>query len=145
MTRLLLLWLPGLAVVGASLTVRAEQVPAAPEPDRPAPVSLIRLVATPDAFDGKLVRVIGFVRVEHEGTSIYLHREDYVKGLSKNGLWLAASDVAAPGSREAAVQNRYALIEGRFSAKDTGHRGGWSGSIRDITRMEPWDFDREKK
>lgn len=143
------LWLPVAAVVALSLTVWAKQPPTAgapaPDPNRPVSVSLIRLIANPDAFDGKLVRVFGYVRVEHEGTSIYLHREDYVKGLSKNGLWLAASDVAAPGSREAAVQNRYALIEGRFSAKMTGHMGLWSGSIKDITRMEPWDFDRDKK
>ena len=143
MTRLLCL--PVVAVVGLALTVWAQQPPAAPDPGRPVSVSLIRLIANPEAFDGKLVRVFGYVRVEHEGTAVYLHREDYVKGLSKNGLWLAANDSAAEGSREAAVQNRYSLIEGRFSATETGHRGGWSGSISDITRMEPWDVDREKK
>jgi len=143
------LCLPVVAVVALTLTVWAKQPPAGgpapPDPGGPVSVSLIRLIANPDAFDGKLVRVIGYVRIEHEGHAIYLHREDYVKALSKNGLWLAANDSAPEGSREAAVQNRYALIEGRFSAKETEHRGLWSGSIREITRMEPWHFDRDKK
>ncbi|QDU20245.1 hypothetical protein [Urbifossiella limnaea] len=137
--------LPAVEAAALALTAAAQQRPVPPDPDRLVDVSLIRLIANPDAFDGKRVRVHGFVRVEHEGTSVYLHREDYVRALSRNGLWLAASDVAVPGSREAAVNNRYALIEGRFSAKMTGHRGMWSGAIQDITRMEPWDFDRDKK
>jgi hypothetical protein len=139
--------LAGLAVLVALAGVVRQSAPAGqpPDADRMIDVSLIRLIANPEAFDGKLVRVHGFVRVEHEGTSVYLHREDFERSLTKNGLWLQASDVAAPGSREAAVQNRYALIEGRFSAKETGHRGLWSGSIKDITRMIPWEFPERAK
>lgn len=137
--------LPAVAAAALAVTAWAQQRPAPPDPDRPIPVSLVRLIATPEAFDGKLVRVMGFVHVEHEGTAVYLHRDDYEHSLAKNGLWLAASDVAAPGSREAAVQNRYALIEGRFSAKETGHMGLWSGSIKEIARMIPWEVrDRQK-
>src|SRR5262245_15252541 len=70
-------------------------------PRQPLSVSLLQLVATPDVFDGKHVRVQGFVRIEHEGTAIYLHREDAEHMLTKNGLWLVASDVASQGSKEA--------------------------------------------
>jgi hypothetical protein len=118
---------------------------AGPAPDRPVAVSLVQLIANPDAFDGKLVRVTGFVRVEHEGTAIYLHREDWEHMLTKNGLWLAANDSAPEGSREAGVNNRYALIEGRFNAKKKGHRGLWSGSIEGISRMEAWDVGKRQK
>src|SRR5262249_1764153 len=68
---------------------------------QPLSVSLLQLIATPADFDGKYVRVHGFVRIEHEGTAIYLHREDAEHMLTKNGLWLAASDVASEGSKEA--------------------------------------------
>jgi hypothetical protein len=105
---------------------------------QPLSVSLLQLIATPDAFDGKFVRVLGFVRIEHEGTAIYLHREDAENMLTKNGLWLAANDAAPEGSKEAQVQGRYALIEGRFTAKKQGHLGLWSGAIEDIARMQPW-------
>lgn len=138
---------PPLAVLVALAGAFRPAAPAVqpPDADRLIDVSLIRLIAAPEAFDGKRVRVHGFVRVEHEGTAVYLHREDFERSLTKNGLWLQANDVVAPGSREAAVQNRYALIEGRFSAKETGHRGLWSGSIRDISRMEPWEFPDRRK
>jgi hypothetical protein len=101
---------------------------------------MLQLIATPAAYDGKYVRVQGFVRIEHEGTAIYLHREDAEHMLTGNGLWLAASDAAPEGSKEAKVHGRYGLIEGRFSATKKGHRGLWSGSIEDITRMEPWEI-----
>ncbi len=114
-------------------------------PQQPLAVSLLQLIATPAAFDGKYVRVQGFVRIEHEGTAIYLHREDWEHMLTKNGLWLAASDAAPEGSREAQVNNRYALIEGRFSANKKGHRGLWSGSLEEITRMQPWEIRKAKK
>lgn len=112
---------------------------------QPLSVSLLQLIATPDAFDGKYVRVHGFVRIEHEETAIYLHREDAEHMLTKNGLWLAANDVATEGSKEAQVKDRYALIEGRFVANKKGHRSLWSGSVEDISRMEPWEIRKAKK
>lgn len=122
------------AVVGGGLrTARASAAD-----DRPVAVSLIRLIADPAAFDGKRVQVFGYVRVEHEGTAVYLHRDDCEHMLTKNGLWLAANDAAPGGSREAAVNDRYALVEGRFNAGMKGHLGLWSGSIEAISRLEPW-------
>jgi hypothetical protein len=112
-------------------------------PQQPLSVSLLQLIATPDAFDGKYVRVFGFVRIEHEGTSIYLHHEDSEHSLYKNGLWIVCAETAAEGSKEAQVKDRYALIEGRFAANKKGHRGLWSGSIEDITRMQAWGKDKK--
>jgi hypothetical protein len=106
---------------------------------------LLQLIATPEAFDGMYVRVCGFVRIEHEGTAVYLHREDWEHALTKNGLWLVANDATPEGSKEAQVQNRYALIEGRFSATRKGHLSLWSGSIENITRMEPWEIRKARK
>ena len=103
-----------------------------------------QLIATPDAFDGKYIAGPR-VRPLSTGTAIYLHREDLEHMLTKNGLWLAASDTAPEGSKEAQVNDRYALIEGRFTAKKKGHRSLWSGSIEDITRMEPWEIRKTKK
>ena len=109
------------------------------------PLSLLQLIATPHAFDGNYVRVHGFVRIEHEGTAIYLHREDWEHVLTNNGLWLVANDATPEGSKEAMVNDRYALIEGRFNAKRNGHMGLWSGSIEEITRMIPWQIRNVKK
>ncbi|MFY7867182.1 hypothetical protein, partial [Roseateles sp.] len=103
---------------------------------QPLDVSLISLIATPKEFDGKRVRVMGFARLEFEGNAIYLHRDDYLQGITKNGLWL---DVV-PVSKKSALStnNQYVIVEGVFSTKDGGHLGLWSGSIQRVTRMDPW-------
>jgi hypothetical protein len=140
-----------LAMAGwAAANAAGGKAPAAGEkpgssPQQPLSISLLQLIATPDAFDGQYVRVFGFVRIEHEGTAVYLHREDAEHMLCKNGLWLVASDVAPEGSREAQVKDRYALIEGRFNAKEKGHRGLWSGAVEKITRMQPWAIGKANK
>lgn len=103
---------------------------------QPLDVSLISLIAKPKEFDGKQVRVIDFARLEFEGNAIYLHREDYLNGITKNGLWL---DVEPPSKKSATrVSDRYVIVEGVFSMKDRGHLGLWSGTIQKITRMDPW-------
>lgn len=105
----------------------------------PIDVSLVSLIATPNDFDGKQVRLKGFARVEFEGTAIYLHRDDYLHGISKNGLWL---DLDPAGKSLASVDKRYVLVEGVFSKKEQGHFGMWSGSIKQITRIQPWPARR---
>jgi hypothetical protein len=111
--------LPALGIgLVAVLVVRSVAGPGSPAADRPVEVSPIQLIANPDRCDGKLVRVYRFVRIEHEGTVVNLHRDDCEHILTSNGLWLSANDATPAGSRKAAVDDRYALIEGRFDAKE---------------------------
>ena len=107
-------------------------------PQHPLFISIIQLIANPDAFDGKHVVVSGYVCIEHEGTCVYLHREDSEQALIKNGLWLQVNDVAATGTKEAEVNKHYAMVAGRFNAKNQGHLRLCSGSLEQITRMQPW-------
>jgi hypothetical protein len=120
----------------------SEMAPAVEEkqgssPQNPLSVSLIQLIATPDVLEGKHVRVKGFVKIEFEGTAIYLHREDAEQVLTKNGLWLKVDLATFEASTWAQVKDRYAIIEGQFSGKKKGHKGLWSGSVENIIRMEP--------
>jgi hypothetical protein len=80
----------------------------------PFDVSLVQLVA-------KVVRVIGFVRLAFEGNAIYLQQEDYKHGITKNGLWIDATDEI--WKRRADFDRKYVLLEGTFSANDTGPMG----------------------
>ena len=99
-------------------------------------VSLVQLIANSKDYDGKFVRVIGFVSLEFEGNGIYLHEEDYKHGISKNGLWIDATvDIS---KRKVEFDQKYVLLEGTFNAKETGHMGLWSGSIQQIKRFQVW-------
>ena len=97
--------------------------------ESPLDVSLIQLIARPDDFDGEYVRVLGFYRHEFEGNALYLHREDYEHGLSKNAFWL-------DGKPE--YDKRYVLVQGRFNATRLGHLGAFSGTIENLTRIQRW-------
>lgn len=108
----------------------------------PLALSLVQLIANPQDYDGKLVRVIGFVRLEFEGNAIYLHQDDYKHVITKNGLWLDASGDIVQKREE--FDQKYVLLEGVFNAKNTGHMGLWSGSIQKISRCKVW-MERDGK
>jgi hypothetical protein len=102
----------------------------------PLDVSLVQLIANPKNFHSKVVRVMGFVRLEFEGNAIYLHQDDYKHGIGKNGLWIDVTDDIR--KKKADFDQKYVLLEGTFSAKETGHMGLWSGSIQKISRFQVW-------
>jgi hypothetical protein len=105
--------------------------------DKPAEVSMIQLIANPDAFHGKMVRVRGIVSIVPWNTAIYLHTEDYDRPTTKNGLWLAGLDYKNAEIQSSEDNGRFLLIEGRFNAKDKGYDGKWSGSIEKYQRVDP--------
>lgn len=97
---------------------------------RPVDVSLIALIATPEKYDGQLVRVIGFLRIGFEMTAIYPHEQDCLIGATRNGLWVGID----PEKTE--MDWTYVLLEGAFRAGDHGHMGAYSGAIRDVSRLD---------
>lgn len=109
-----------------------------PEQMRPAEqLPLVRLVVSPEKYHGKRVRVIGFVRLEFEGNAVYTYKEDYQHGLIGNGAWInVPATLDAQGQKNRNM--KYCLIEGTFDAKNRGHLGLWSGSIKNISRFEVW-------
>lgn len=96
-------------------------------------VSLITLIANPDRYEGRVVRVIGFVQLEFEGNAIYLHEEDFRRAITDNALWLDA-----PKNFRGYEAGSYAIVEGTFTSKQHGHMGMFSGEIMNVTRLEPW-------
>jgi len=95
-------------------------------------VSLIALIANPKEFDGSLVRITGYVKLEFEGNSIYLSESDADNWITKNGLWLDGVDVTTYPK----YNKKYCLIEGTFNSNNKGHMGLWSGAIENIKRFE---------
>jgi hypothetical protein len=62
---------------------------------------------------------------------IYDSEADRRNGPAKKGIWLETC-----GTPFAQVNEAYAIVEGTFDAASRGHLGMWSGTIRDITRLE---------
>lgn len=102
----------------------------------PTNVTMVQLIANPAQFEGKIIRVIGFLRLEFEGNVLYLHRDDYENALLGDGIWV---DVTPQITKRSKTLNmHYVLLEGVVSSKEHGHMGMWSGTIKNIQRAQLW-------
>lgn len=103
-------------------------------------VSLVALIARPELYEGKAVRVIGAFRLEFEGNAVCLHSEDIEKGISNNCLWISLdmAKVNANPEELKALNGGHALLEGTFTSRHRGHFGMYSGSIENIWRVARW-------
>ena len=102
----------------------------------PSEVTLLRLLANPDQFEGKDVQVIGFLHLEFEGNGLYLHKEDYDHSILGNMIWIDAT--ADMQKAIAEINDRYVIIRGTFDSKDSGHMGLFTGTLKKITRCDVW-------
>lgn len=104
------------------------------------PASIIQLIANPDSFDGRKVRVLGVLRWEFEGNSLYLSKDAHDHWMMHDAVWVDL-DPAKVGAREDEIQKlsgRHVLMEGVFDKSSNGHGGFYSGMIRSITRISDW-------
>jgi len=107
-------------------------------------VSIIQLIAQPEKYDGKRVRFIGFLRLEFEGNAIYLHREDFERAISSNGLWVNVSKDMTKHQQDEANMH-YVICVGVLRAKRHGHMGMFSAEISDVRRLEVWGWSDQPR
>lgn len=103
--------------------------------EKPEMVSLVRVMASPNLFDGKMILTIGYMISEFENMALYLSKEHANVGDT-------LSSVALPGSLEDAKKldpfsRKWVMIVGRFSA-DRGGVNHNSGSFRSVESIEEW-------
>lgn len=99
-------------------------------------ISMVQLLATPERFHNKRVRVIGFLGLEFEGNALYLHEDDLKNRISRNAIWF---DIPRSWEKHPpALSDHYVLVEGTFDSKSLGHMGAFSGTITSVTRAEIW-------
>jgi hypothetical protein len=101
-------------------------------------ISIVRLIATPEKYHNKQIQVEGYLNLEFEGDAIYLHEEDYKKGLTRNGFWVSFSNKLDKKAIPK-LNKGYVLIEGTFDMNSRGHMGLFGGEIRNITRITKWE------
>lgn len=94
-------------------------------------VSLVRLLGSPDQYDGRKVRVQGYVVLGLEGMAVHLDRDAYEAALWKNAIRLDPPKWLPPAN-ERRLTLEYAEVAGVFRAADHGHRGIYSGTLTEI-------------
>ncbi|HKW18442.1 MAG TPA: hypothetical protein VJO35_13125 [Terriglobales bacterium] len=124
-------------VLLAGTMARSSQQRESSDKVEPINVSMVALLSSPERYDGKLVRTIGFLRLEFEGNALYLHEEDYLHRITKNALELSLSKEQE--ERYKMLSTKYVLIEGTVSASRwEAETSISSGHIKDVTRLEYW-------
>ncbi len=99
--------------------------------------SLINLIATPERYHEKKVRVMGYVVIEFERHALFLSETDSDRSLTRNGVWLQFGDRASVEAHKE-MNRGYVIVVGIFDMNMRGHGSMYSGSIQQIERMDRW-------
>jgi hypothetical protein len=95
-------------------------------------VSIVQLIANPEAYEGKQVSIRGFFHFEFEENAIYLHREDFDQLISENAIWIKLrGDISKELINK--LNNHYVNCGGTFSARSHGHMGAFMGELSDVS------------
>ncbi len=108
-------------------------------PNEDSIVSIVQILAHRDRYDGKQMQIKGFLRVQFEGTAIYLSEEDADYGIAANGFWVSFDPGAVHFEGQVGpvqFHRKWVLIEGTFDKDDRGHLSRWQGSIKNVDRIE---------
>ena len=108
-------------------------------------VSLIKLIATPEKYQGQVIQVMGYLSLDFEGRAIYLHKEDYNHSLCSNAFSVQFSPDFEKIKNIAAYDKKYVVIIGTFNSGPSGHMGTYPGSLTNITRLDFWGFKKDEK
>jgi hypothetical protein len=97
-------------------------------------VSLIHILQNPQQYAEQPVRVIGVANIGFEATGLFVSEEDMRNAVTKNGIWL----VVPSSDENRKLHGKYVLVEGVFDPLRKGHLGMWSGTLKDVKRLELW-------
>jgi hypothetical protein len=101
----------------------------------PRPVSLIRLIGNGAAYDGVLVSVIGYLRLEYEGDILYVSENDFKNGIVANGVRVEASEQMRRD--KAKFSDKYVMLVGTYEF-DREKFSETSGTLVNIQRVTLW-------
>jgi hypothetical protein len=109
-------------------------------------VSLVNLIATPEKYHDKKVRLIGYFQYDEANLrNIFLHKEDSDKSILKNSFWVFFPKGISIDTITAykGYDKQYVILEGIFDMNNQGPLSFFSGTIKEVSRMEPWDKIRQ--
>lgn len=103
-------------------------------------VSEYRLIGDPNTFDGKKVRVVGYLKYEIANQYLYVSEDDYNHNITKNALWCNISPSLLKTKYEnlKTLDGKYVVIEGVFNGLNSGHTDINSGAIEKVSLVREW-------
>jgi hypothetical protein len=113
--------------------------PLRPTKDEPINMSLIQLLANPERFDRKSVRVWGYLLMEHQpghspDATLFFHKED-ADNLLGNGVPVGLSERMLRDAEK--IDRMYVILAGTVRVTHAENGGSMVG-IADIQYCSPW-------
>jgi hypothetical protein len=116
--------------------------PAKPQLHRIPEVSMIRLISDPEEFDGKWIRMTGFLSIQFELDAVYVSKEAAQMNSEMDAVWLDLSNDEARLYR--GDHRRFGILTGLFHAEHCGDNVPcFSGNLShvEIVPIGPQDKD----
>jgi hypothetical protein len=103
-------------------------------------LTLEELLKQPQAYQGKIVRVSGFLHCRFEDMALYLARDDSDKNVYRHALWITCRQdveikLLVPGEGAAKLQDldaRHVEMVGEFRNDMHGHFGVYAAGLKDV-------------
>jgi len=96
------------------------------------PTSIVTLLAMPVSSAAKQVQVSGFLVLDFEGEALYLHKEDYQQGLTRNAIRLSLTPEQEKQFKELA--GNYVWVEASF-LKRRNSEDIFTGSLFNVRQI----------
>ena len=96
------------------------------------PVSIVTLLAQPVHKNASRVQVSGFLVLEFEGDALYLHKEDYQDGLTRNAIRISLTP--EQGKQYKDLVGSYVSVEASF-LKRQNSEDIFTGSLFNIRQI----------
>ncbi len=108
----------------------------------PVDVSIIQLIANPEKYHDRFVRVEGYLHNKFEDSGLYLSKEDADHLVGRNSLWITYDDkqrINLLGLKKnpslSYFDCKMVLLEGTFNKDSNGHRGMFAGELSHVSRV----------
>lgn len=98
-------------------------------------VSLLTLITNPAEYDGKVVQVEGVFEFYFSESALFASVEWYKHSIFRNSVTLRLDVKAKEIDKLNSWTGRYVEVRGVFDAKDRGHLGGSSGTIKEVSYL----------
>ena len=99
-------------------------------------VSIINLIASPEKFHGKTIKISGYAKISKETSALYLSEDDAKYTNFPNSIWLDIEKSKKELFETINFNNQWVFIEGEFDASHKGHLGMYRGAIVSMQRLE---------
>src|SRR5262245_53626775 len=73
--------------------------------------SIGEVIANQDAWHGKRVRLIGYLHLQFEYDALWLGKNDFDVGITRNGIWVNTEDAKVSRETFSKCTGGYALLE----------------------------------